>query len=626
MAELNAAFAAAGEDTLAVVAGHLQAGDFIEAIAVAERDFAKGGSLQAVCALSVIAFHQGNLAGAITLLEPLAEGVQGNSDIPEALAVLNCLVGRVSEALYYGKLATVLQPDNTLLPLFGTGFPKYADAFLAIEHKPLLARARAAVDAGQPAQACGLIEQHLELFRDDVEGLDRYAECLMVMGEYRKAVGVLRSVLTLAGPSATLYGRLGQSLVALGEFDQGMACHRQAVARGPKAAVLWAGMVRDWAYSPWGDGSAKDEAAAGLAKAIAEAGPKIARRPPAAQVKPVQTIGFLCNALTDPDQRAMVAAIGRGFDRASVRVVGFGPGELGDAVNLPYRGGFDVWRNTSKIDELTLSAVIRGEGVDVLVDADGLAARERLSLLARNAAPLQYSWLNVPLGVAVPGAHGHLGAQAGPACGALLLPCADVSPTPVPASLAEGRMTFGADVNLAELTPELARVWSAILHAVPDSMLVLADRGFTQPDATGRLIDMFGNFGVAHRIDVVACERPEAFFAEVDVALAPFPMLRPAPYGLGLSSGVPVVALSGRDATGFGTTLAALGEAAARLVAADAEHYVANAVSLAGDLDFLAEFRKAMPLQLRQSPIFFPPAFAGEWARFFREKLAAGAS
>jgi Predicted O-linked N-acetylglucosamine transferase, SPINDLY family len=339
----------------------------------------------------------------------------------------------------------------------------------------------------------------------------------------------------------------------------------------------------------------------------------------------VLTIGFLCNAPAGQDQRAMIAAIARGFDRASVRVIGFGPGELGEAVNLPYRGSFAAWRNTNKVDELTLSAMIRGEGIDVLVDCDGLAARERLSLLARNAAPRQYSWLNVPLGVPVPGAQGHLGAEAGPSCGMLLLPCADGKPTPLPAGLAEGRVTFGADVALAELNPELVRVWSAILHAVPESVLVLADRGFSEPDATNRLVEMFGNFGVAHRIDVAAGGRAEDFFADVDIALAPFPVVRPAPYGLCLSSGVPVVALSGRDTTGFARSLTVLGEAAGRLVAADTGQYVVQAVSLAGDLDYLAEFRKAMPLQLRQSVVFSPRAFAAEWERFFREKLAAEA-
>lgn len=619
MAELHAP---AEADFLAQIGRLLAEGDLMGGIAAAEQACAERSSPDAVCALSAIAFRQGNIAAAINLIEPLAEGLEATSDVPEALAVLNCLAGRVSEALYYGKLATVIPPDHTLLPLFGSAFPRYADAFMNIEHKPLLRRSREAFEAGNLDEAIYLVEQHLKLFRDDVEGLDRYAECLMATGDYRKAVGVLRSVLTLAGPSATLFSRLGQSLVALGEFEQGMACHRQAVTRGAKAAVLWAAMVRDWAYCPWGQTDAAKQAADGLATAIAGAGPKVVRRAPPAQVRPLLTIGFLCNAPRDPDHRAMVAAVAGGFDRARVKVVGFGPGELGEAANVAYRGAFSVWRNTNKVDELTVSALIRGEGVDVLVDSDGLAARERLSLMMRNPAPLQASWLNVPRGIAIPGARIHMGDPDGPACGMLLLPSADTKPTPLPASQAEGVLTLGADVNLAELTPDVVRVWASILHALPTAVLALANRGFQTPEAADRLVEMFGNFGVAHRIDVLGAETPEDFFAEVDVALAPFPVVRPTPYGLALSMGVPVVAHGGRDSTGFANTLKVLGGTSERLVAESEDEYVAAALSVCTDLDALAEFRKAMPLQLRQSVVFSPKVFAAEWEGFLRAKLA----
>jgi predicted O-linked N-acetylglucosamine transferase (SPINDLY family) len=471
-------------------------------------------------------------------------------------------------------------------------------------------------------RATQLVEQHLQLFCDDVEGLDRYAECLMAAGDYRKAVGVLRSVLTLGGPSATLLSRLGQSLVALGEFEQGMACHRQAVTRGAKAAVLWAAMVRDWSYCPWGETEASRQAAAGLGAAVAAAGPKVARKSPVAQVKPVLTVGFLCNAPRDEDHRAMVAAVAGGLKGATVKVVGFGPGELGEASNVAYRGAFDVWRNTLKVDELTVSALVRGEGVDVLIDSDGLAARERLSLMTRNPAPLQVSWLNVPVGVSIPGAHLHMGDEAGPSCGMLLLPCAAANPTPLPASRPDAGITFGADVTRAELTPDVVRVWAAILHAVPNASLVLANRSFDEPEAADRLVEMFGNFGVAHRIEIAEGANSEEFFTEVDVALAPFPVVRPAPYGLALSSGVPVVALARGESAVFAKSLRVLGGAVENLVVATEDEYVAAAVAASADLGALAEFRKSMPLTLRQGIVFSPAAFGAEWARFFRDKLA----
>lgn len=609
-----------GDDVLAVVARLLADGDAPAALAAAELAYSRNPTAGAVCAMAVIAFRQGDLAAAIRLLEPLAEGVLGNSDVPEALAVLNCLSGRVSEALFYGKLATVNQPDQLLLPLFGPKFPRYADAFLQIEHKPLLNKSREDFSKGLLPSAIRAVEQHLQLFRDDVEALDHYAQCLMEIGENRQAVGTLRSVLTLAGPSATLYSRLGQALVALGELEQGMACHHQAVTRAPKAAVLWAAMVRDWDYFPWGTCRAVDDAVAGLAAAVTATGPKTPRKAPEVRSKPHLFVGFLCNAPRPPEQRSVIADVARAFDRSRVKVVGFGPGELSEGVNNLYRGSFDVWRNTNKIDELTLAQLIRGEGIDVLIDTDGLVARERYSLLLRNSAPLQYSWCNSPINALLPGSHGHLATEPGLAhVGLLPLQASATGPTALPAASSGGAITLGADVSLAELNAEVVRVWAAILHAVPDATLVLADHGFSDNDSGNRLVEMFGNFGVAHRVDVVAPMERGAFFAGIDVALAPFPVVRPLPYGVALSLGVPVVALSAGE---FPIALSALGDGVTQFLADSPNDYVARAVALVSDLDGLASLRATLAERLRTSPVYSATAFAAEWERFFRDKLA----
>lgn len=608
------------DELLNEVARHLRGNDIVAALEIAERAYSEQPSATVVGVLAAIAFRQDDIASAIHLLEPLSEELPASSDIPEALGVLNCLAGRISEALYFGKLATVCPPDNRLLPLFGSAFPVYADAFMGIEHKPLLVRGRHAMDAGRYPEAIRCLEQHLQLFRDDVEGLDAYAQCLMAAGEYSQSIGILRSVMTLAGPSATLLSRLGQALVAQGNFDQGMACHRQAVQRAPKATMLWAAQVRDWAYCPWPDSGAERDAVAALGRAIGAGGPKVARQPPAVRAADAPVIGFLCSAPRDDEQRALVAAVASAFGRSGVTVVGFGPGDLDAAVNNVYRGAFSIWRNTSKVDELTLSALIRGEGVSVLVDADGLAAQDRLSLLLRNAAPLQYSWLNVPAGVAVPGAHGNLCFDGAVGPGFLLNAGAAV-PSALPASRSDkGEVTFGADVTVAELNAEVVRVWSAILQAVPNSMLVLADRGFQAREVSSRLVEMFGDYGVAHRVDV-ASGTPEELFSQVDVALAPFPVLRPTAYGAALLAGVPVVTLSGRDRVGFAAALSSLGENGQRMLAADTEAYVALATALVSDLGALAEARKTMPDWFRQSSLFSSEAFSSTWLQVFRERL-----
>lgn len=609
---------------LETVGDLLSEGNFAQALEYVEADMSLAPTAGHVCAMSAIAYHQGDLATAIRLLDTLVEGVEGPSDIPEILGVLNCLAGRVTEALYYGKLATAHPTNGELLPLFGGHFPAYATAFMSVEHKPFLVAARTLLNRGQVAQAITAIEQHLQLFNGDVEGLDCYSQCLALAGDHRQVVNTLRTVFTLAGPSATLSSRLGQALVALGAFEQGMASHRQAVARGPKAAVLWAGLVDGWRYFPWGACAARDEAVAGLAAAIAAAGPKVPRKAPVPVVRDLLTVGLLCRAVHSAEETATIARVAGAFDPARVRVVGFGPGELSDTVNNAFRGKIPVWRNTAKIDELTLATVVRGEGVDVLVDTDGLGAPDALGLMARNAAPLQYSWLRMPPDLTLPGGHGNLAGEPDLArVGALPLVAADAADGgPLPAQ-ASGALTLGADVTLAELNSEVVRAWASILHALPSATLVLADHGFSDPQSSTALVELFGNFGVAHRIDVVAQADTQEFFRAVDVALVPFPVTRPLSYGTALSLGVPVIAMAGTD--GLSPLVAAAGDCGT-FVADDAAAYLERTLDLAGDLEGLARLRADLAVRVRGTAAFDPVAFAAGWESFFRDRLAAAAA
>ncbi|MBC7906128.1 MAG: hypothetical protein H7Y60_05190 [Rhodospirillaceae bacterium] len=604
---------------LAAVAAELDAGNILGAIKVAEGAVGIADQqLDALAAIAALAFRQGNVTNAINILGTIVDQCGKNSDVPEALAVLHCMAGQVTDALYYGKLATVVKPDGRLIPLFGSTFPNFADAFLRIEDRPFFRKAVIAFDAGHSDAAIHELEQHLQAFAGDVEALDLYANALAHLGRYREAVGILQTVMTVGGHSATLLSRLGRNLVALGAFDAGIACHRAALARAPKATALWAACVLDWEYSPWGQSDARQQAVDGLLGALAAAAPKTTRKPRQAAEKAILTIGLLCGPGNDGDIKEMIGRLAASFDRGTTEIVGFGPGELDDASNISWRGTFNRWRNIANVDELTLSALIRGEGVDVIVDTEGLLANDRHGLFQRQCAPLQFTWLNMPQGFAVPGAHGSLAWDAETGCGPLLLSIAGAGNSKLPA-IVQGSVTFGADVNLAELNAELVRAWATILLAVPDSKLVLLDRGFSNDvAATEQLIELFGSFGVAHCIDVVPADVDQAF-SGVDIALAPFPVARVHPYGRALSQGVPVIAYGGLVAG----AVAATGVAVERMIAADVEDYVAKAQQWVDDLDALAAFRTETPAKVAASAVFQPALFARAWEQMFKARKAA---
>jgi len=601
---------------LEAVAAQLERGDMLAALLAAEAAVADPQQhLDAMGALAALAFRQGHIANTLRILSHIVDAPGASADVAEALAVTSCLGGNVTEALYYGKLATALPRDGRLLALFGPDLPEFARAFLTIEDRPLLRKAVAAFDGRRLDDALSLLEQHLQLFPGDVEALDRFGNVLALLGRNREAVAILRSVLTVGGGSATLFSRLGRCLTDLGEFDQAMACHRAALVRAPKAIGLWAACVLGWEYSPWKHSASRQQAVDGLLALMAATPVKPPRKPRRLAERDVLTIGLLCGSTVEDETRLVISQLASAFDRSRVEVVGFGHGGLEDAHNLGWRGGFDRWRDTSKVDELTLSALIRGEAVDVLIDIEGLAATESRTLFQRQCAPLQYNWLNVPQDIRLPGAHGNLAWEGPASCGPMPLRACQPQGKAAPS---EG-VTFGADVTLGELNAEVVRAWSTILHAVPNSSLVLFDRGLSADDeAIDAVIAHFGNFGAAHLVDVVGSDGSE-FFAGADIALAPFPVARPLPYGRALSLGLPVVALGGV----LGQVIGALGDDALGMAATDVEDYVAKATAWAEDCERLAQRRATMPARLGDAVIYSPAAFAKEWERFFRDRLAA---
>lgn len=600
----------------------LAAGDFSSALEAAEAALTDAATrTEAVYVMAAVAFRTKRLADAIKLLEAVLDENAKVSDAPELLAILNCLAGRQGEALYQAKLTTIIKPEGRYSALFGPDLTPLADVFAAPPAKPLLKKAKDLLLEGLVDEAILELEQHLQLFNNDVDALDLYSDALSRSGRSHEAIGVLRSVLTLGGPSATLYCRLGCCLTDIGAFDQALACHAEALARAPNAMPLLSEMLLDLDHHGASAQSLRAEVIAALERANTVAAPKSVRAAPRMVLRPKICIGYLCGSDLSGEVREMVSRVAIAHDRATVTTVGLGFGELSHAANVCYRGAFDRWVNVAPLDELTLSVIIRGEQIDVLVDADGLLATGRQTLFARNAAPLQLTWLHQPEGVAATGAHGALADAAGVA--PLLLwstPAAPVQPR------TDRPVTFGADLHLSQLTSEVVRVWSGVLQAVPGATLSLFDNGLSDPQVVDRLIEMFGNFGAAHRIDIASGRPAAAFLAECDIVLAPFPAPSLVNHGKALSLGIPVIALAQGNGRLLANTILNSGFAGERMVADSTARYVELAAAWAADLPALAQARADAAAITAASPAFSASHFAAALEAHFRDQLAKRAA
>jgi predicted O-linked N-acetylglucosamine transferase (SPINDLY family) len=183
---------------------------------------------------------------------------------------------------------------------------------------------------------------------------------------------------------------------------------------------------------------------------------------------------------------------------------------------------------------------------------------------------------------------------------------------PLPARR-NGVVTFGCFNRLAKVTQPVFALWARILRAVPDSRLIMKDGAMDDEAARARVLDSFGRHGIGADRIVLRGRTPHRehlnAFAEVDIALDPFPQNGGISTYDALWMGVPVVAMLGTS--GPGRVAAAILHAVGLQdwVASDAEEYLRLAVTRSGDLESLAKLRQAMRARIMASPAGDPQRY-----------------
>lgn len=563
----------------------------------------------------VAAFHQGDLAGAASMT---LNALQQDTDVQEfarALSVYYALAGEISSSLYYGKLSSALVPQDRFASLMPESFPRFETVFKNISDNPLLERARQAVSSQAWDHAETWYRQHLTFRPDDVEAHLGLATTLQMAGQLRSALEGLRGARHVAPDDPRLAGMLGNVLARLGAFDESRACHDWACRGAPESVALHAAALQDGWLDPE---LSTDEQVARIRSWGERFGVSSDEAPwfPTPAPKDRLTIGYVVGGLGSTMTGVNLSAILAKHDPTRFQTVGFGLGTLSDNANLTFQKCMDRWHDVNGIDPITFGAMVAAEEIDILVDASGFGTPVHLSAFGARMAPCQVSWLGAPVGTGLAAmdyvltdsvieGDGSDGLRESPALlslGATVAVPLGQEQGPVPAREGNG-IVFAADATMSELNPRTIALWSRALHAVPDSSLVLRDHVYQGGESLDRLIALFGDFGLAHRVDIIASSLPGEFYAQADVALMPVPYPRAQAVTDALWSGVPVICLggNGRLSRQAASALHHLGHGE-DMVAADADAFVARAVDWGSDADRRNALRATVRDRMGESP------------------------
>ena len=308
-------------------------------------------------------------------------------------------------------------------------------------------------------------------------------------------------------------------------------------------------------------------------------------------------------------------------DRSAFEAFAYALGPKSDHITECFRTRVEHFV-TLPVEEKNLAERIRADGIDILVDLAGHTTGEAYLAFARKPAPIQVSWLGVlsTTGMATmdyflgdaqvpcPGTE-HLFSETVyrlPRAFCCYYPGTDAAVAPAPC-LERGDVTFGCFNSPRKITREVVKLWSAILHLVRGSRLLLKYHDLEEEARQTPLLAWFAEDGIpSQRILFAGASLSTVYFDEysrIDIALDPFPYNGGSTTLDALWMGVPVVTLEGRLAVQRHGACFLTAAGLSDLVTHSPEQYVTTAVFLAQTLPKLPDSRRNLRKALEASPL-----------------------
>lgn len=566
--------------------------------------------------LGVLLVDLEDAPGAVSHLTLARELLPGNAVVHNNLGRALSQLGRFGEAI--ACFGDALRLD-----------PAYAEAIANI--------GAAERSLGRLEAAEGSLRRAIALKSDFAEAYGNLGLTLRDLGRLDEALASVNRALELRSDIAELHGNLGLVLNDLGRHREALASARRAAALKPGSAVVQRSLLGMLVYTADWDPAghfADHRRYARIARTSVTAGPAhnnardLGRR---------LRIGYVTSDLrAHPIARNMLPLFTH-TDRERFQDFVYADIAAPNEMTRQCQSRVDQWRNVTGFSDPQLAQIIREDAIDILVLLAGRFDRNRPSVAAYRAAPVQVSChdpatsgfgeIDYLIGDRVlvsPETRERFSERV------LRLPSFYIhDPLPAPAvgtlpALATGFITFGVMNNPAKLSDEALALFAAALAAVPHSRLLFRFRDrYASAALRGRVTDVLGGAGVgAERIEIVERETPNAhpldIYNRVDIGLDPTPFTGSTTTFESLWMGVPVVTLRGAMMVGRWSASMLKAVDLEGLVAETRDEYGAAAAGLARDLPALAALRAGLRQRVGASALCDGARRARQFERLYR--------
>ncbi len=368
--------------------------DYSEAVFAAERELAAApGSSDAAHVLGLVAIRMEELLRAEELFSLAHKQAPNVREHVEALSIINARLGRLHDALFYGKLASVLTEDADRSALLPDWLGSFQDAFDAIDNTNFIEQGMQQFMRGDVAAAVESLRKGLQAEPGNATGWRGLRDSLMMDRRPYEALLAAQSLASAEQPAGEDLAAVGEILIAIGRFVEGEGCFVDAIEQDPMDLSLRSRFIRTIARcdldSP--DEILRQEALWGGSL------PKIPGVRSADKPGSHLTIGVLSGSIRGGSLADLVWPLFDSAAYADVTINVYSNNTRDDALTRRLRGRVDGWTDIGPTDDLTAGTIIRNDGVDILIDLDGHQPGGRPGLAARRPAPTVLRWAGVPV-------------------------------------------------------------------------------------------------------------------------------------------------------------------------------------------------------------------------------------
>jgi len=226
----------------------------------------------------------------------------------------------------------------------------------------------------------------------------------------------------------------------------------------------------------------------------------------------------------------------------------------------------DHWRKTGGLTNAEFAKTVCNDGIDILVEINGMIPGNRYGALMLRPAPIQVNWGNYPctLGmkclefsfadpITVPAEDRKFYVER-----IMMLDYQSIAmsyedidfPVPVePPVLKNGYPTFGCFGALHKYNSRVAENWANVLNSIPESRLLIKSAGVEHQMYRDNIIHLFKNAGVDESMIEIRPPSPYTEmlteYADIDIVLDTFPMTGGSTVCESIWSGLPALSVRG---------------------------------------------------------------------------------